>query len=468
MQFIERKTNVKRKNLRKKSVSSIIFLSFSVFVFQQLFISCSSAKKARDELQARKVSTVTAKKETKENNISSFGTITYKTKHDVSATPNGTIARIFVKEGDFVKKGQKLAVLKNVQLEIQKEQYENALESAKASLKVAQSALREEKLAVESKLLNLEKQTISVLQQENEYENSFQLHQKNAQLHEIGGITDVAFKNEEISLQALKNQIEIAKKEIEISSLGLRDSDIIAAGFQIPHDSESKKELLIKLNTQSVQAQVDSANANVNNAEKSLQSINRLIDELIVKAEVSGIIGVKNFEEGEYVSENTAIFTILNTSDVFAVFTIQEKDIEQYCAGTQVSIEIPSINKKYDSKISEVSPIADFQSGNFTVKAIINNPDNSMKPGMFVKSTILEKNSQKFLVLPESALIKSAENEKENKVFIVSNGHAVLQKIEIDSIESNKLWILSGISEEMEIIDNPPPFLKEGEYVVTK
>ena len=47
MQFIERKTNVKRKNLRKKSVSSIIFLSFSVFVFQQLFISCSSAKKAR-------------------------------------------------------------------------------------------------------------------------------------------------------------------------------------------------------------------------------------------------------------------------------------------------------------------------------------------------------------------------------------------------------------------------------------
>ena len=458
MQFIERKTNVKRKNLRKKSVSSIIFLSFSVFVFQQLFISCSSAKKARDELQARKVSTVTAKKETKENNISSFGTITYKTKHDVSAMPNGTIARIFVKEGDFVKKGQKLAVLKNVQLEIQKEQCENALESAKASLKVAQSALREEKLAVESKLLNLEKQTISVLQQENEYENSFQLHQKNAQLHEIGGITDVAFKNEEISLQALKNQIEIAKKEIEISSLGLRDSDIIAAGFQIPQDSESKKELLIKLNTQSVQAQVDSANANVNNAEKSLQSINRLIDELIVKAEVSGIIGVKNFEEGEYVSENTAIFTILNTSDVF----------EQYCAGTQVSIEIPSINKKYDSKISEVSPIADFQSGNFTVKAIINNPDNSMKPGMFVKSTILEKNSQKFLVLPESALIKSAENKKENKVFIVSNGHAVLQKIEIDSIESNKLWILSGISEEMEIIDNPPPFLKEGEYVVTK
>ena len=54
MQFIERKTNVKRKNLRKKSVSSIIFLSFSVFVFQQLFISCSSAKKARDELQSRR------------------------------------------------------------------------------------------------------------------------------------------------------------------------------------------------------------------------------------------------------------------------------------------------------------------------------------------------------------------------------------------------------------------------------
>ncbi len=96
MQFIERKTNVKRKNLRKKSVSSIIFLSFSVFVFQQLFISCSSAKKARDELQARKVSTVTAKKETKENNISSFGTITYKTKHDVSAMPNGTISRIVI------------------------------------------------------------------------------------------------------------------------------------------------------------------------------------------------------------------------------------------------------------------------------------------------------------------------------------------------------------------------------------
>ncbi|QTQ17204.1 efflux RND transporter periplasmic adaptor subunit [Treponema parvum] len=433
-----------------------------------IFTSCFSKKNdSAQTFRAASVNTVIAKEEAKDTKISTFGTVSYKTKHDVSSLVEGSVQNLFAKEGDFVRKGQKLAVLRNVQMENQKEQYENALCSAEASLSVALSQLREEELSVQSRLLSLEKQELSIRQKEIEYENACQIHWNNEELHKLGGITDVSFKSEELSLQSQKTSIDIAKKEMQISSLGLTDSDIVSMGYAIPDSSEEKNKLLIKLNTQSVQAQIQSAKASVSNAEKNLQSINRLIEELTVKAGVEGIIGARNFEEGEYVAANAAVFTILNTSSVYAVFSIQEKDILKYHEGTPVNIELPSINKSLLSVISEISPFADPQSGNFTVKALLENPGRSIKPGIFVKSTILQTDNPVFVVLPETAVIQSNQSKSRNIVYTVKNGCVVLQNVEIDSIENGKAWIKSGIKEGTVVIDKPSPFLKEGENVVT-
>ena len=70
----------------------------------------------------------------------------------------GTVKELYAKEGEFVKKGQSLAQLRNIQLETQKEQYESSVESAKAALEMAQSDLREQEFNVKTRLLSIQKQ----------------------------------------------------------------------------------------------------------------------------------------------------------------------------------------------------------------------------------------------------------------------------------------------------------------------
>ena len=69
-----------------------------------------------------------------DSKIETYGTVTYKTKHDITSLVSGNVIEKKVKEGDFVKRGQILYVLKNVELEIQSAQYQNSLTSAKAIL----------------------------------------------------------------------------------------------------------------------------------------------------------------------------------------------------------------------------------------------------------------------------------------------------------------------------------------------
>lgn len=457
-----------------KKTEFFIFLRFKIiipaailFLSSLLLVSCSIAKKSKAEssdIERKKVITVSAKKEKKANILTSFGTISYKSKHDISTIVEGSVKQLFVKEGDWVKKGQALAQLYNIQIETQKEQYENALESAKASLEVAEADLREQELSVESRLLSIEKQILFIKQQKIEYENALTNHENNRQLLVLGGITDFAFKSEELSLQSQKTQIEISEKELEISKLGFQDQDILNESFTIPENEKEKHKLLVKLNTKSAAAQVNSAKANVSNAEKNLQSVNRLIEELTVRSSVQGIVGIKNFEEGEFVAENRCIFTILDTASVYAVFSIQEKEIEKYTSKSRVTITIPSIDRSIESVISELSPYADPQSGNFTVKVLINNPSLKIKPGLFVKSTIVQDNADTFIVVPETAIVK--ENNGKNTVYLVKNNIVVFQNVEIDSMEDGKAWISEGLKEGALVIDKPSPFLKEGENVI--
>jgi len=398
-----------------------------------------------------------------DNDLNSFGTISYKTKNDITAKVEGIISILNVKEGSVVSNGQQLARLRNVQLEIQKDQYENTLSSAQASLFMAQTKMQEARLGVESRLLNIDKNRLTLTQQELELEDSHDTLKGRKELHEIGGITDATLKSLELSVKAKEAGIAILKKDIEIAQLGLRDSDLINAGYRIAAAPEEKIKQFIELNTRTVAAEILSAEANVRNAEKSMDAIQKLFDELVIRSTVAGVVGALYFENGEHVSQNEKIATIMDISSVYAVFYIQEQDIVNFIQGTPLTIEIPSLNRFFEAQIDEISPVADPQSGNFSIKAEIPNENLSIKPGMFIKCVIPRTQNISYPAIPETALLKSSGTEA--SVFCIINGIAILKQIQIQAQKDGMVWVSSGLSAGDIVIDKPSPFLKEGEYV---
>ncbi|GHV39345.1 hemolysin D [Spirochaetia bacterium] len=441
----------------------IVVILFAIILALLLLFSCGKKTDPGDGRKTAQVRAAAATAKPFHDELSSFGTVTYKIKNDITAQVEGIITELRVREGDEVRMGQEIALLKNVQLEIQREQYENALDSAKAGLFMARTRLEEGRLGVESRLLSIDKNQLALKQQEMEMTEARSALENRKALLDIGGITDSAYRSLELSVSSKEAEIGILKKDIEIARLGLRDTDLIAAGFTPSEDSETRKQQFIELNTRSAAAEFETAEANLRNAEKTLDSANRLIEELSIRSSVAGVVGALYFETGEYVPRNEKIATIMDISRVYALFYIQEQDISSFARGAPLGIEIPSLKKNLSAGIDEISPMADPQSGNFSVKAEIPNRDLNIKPGMFIKCRIPRSQEMSFPVVPETVLARTRGNEGE--LYCVINGIAVLKTVTVQAKKNGELWISSGLNEGDVVIDKPSPFLKEGEYV---
>lgn len=435
----------------------------TAFALALCVLSCKSgAEKPENSViavQARAAETMLPRSE-----LASFGTISYKAKNDITVQVEGTIGEILVREGEWVDRGAPVALLKNVQLEIQYDQAAIALEQARTSLSLARTRLREARLGAESRFLSLERQKLNLEQKELEMEEARRSLGNRRELWEIGGITDEAYRNQELSVLSLEAEIGMMKKDLEIASLGLREEDLEAAGIAAAEDGAERKEQFIALNILSALAETEAAEANLRNAEKNLDSVTRLMDELTIRSSVAGILGALYFENGEFAGQNEKLATVMDISSVSGVFFVQEQDIRDIRTGASIAVEIPSLGLAFDAGITEISPVADPQSGNFSVKAEFPNSENRIRPGMFVKCRIPRGGGKALPVIPESSLLRRDSGD-EGQVFCAVNGIAILRELRIETRREGLLWISSGIEEGDMVIDKPSPYLREGVYV---
>jgi multidrug efflux pump subunit AcrA (membrane-fusion protein) len=428
-----------------------------------VILSCAGEQKAEGKnILAVKASAAEAK--LLQSELASFGTISYRIKNDITIQVGGIIETILVREGGRVNRGEPVALLKNVQLEIQYEQAVIALEQARSGLSLAHTRLEEARLAAESRFLSLEKGNLSLRQKELERDEAGSSLKNRRELWEIGGLTDEAYRNLELSLLSLEAEINMLKKDLEINSLGLRDADLEVAGISVSSDPGERKGQFIELNTRSARVEADAAEAALRNARKGLDSAARLMEELTIRSTVSGILGALYFEDGEYVGQNEKLATVMDISTVFGVFFIQEQDMGNIFPGAPLHLDIPSLGLSFDAGISEISPVADPQSGNFSVKAEIPNDTGQIRPGMFVKCRIPRGEGEKYPAIPESAVLQGGAAE-ETQVYCVVNNIAVIREIHVKAKKEGFLWVASGINEGDLVIDKPSPYLKEGMYV---
>ena len=400
--------------------------------------------------------------------ISSFGTISYSGKNDVTVQVEGILKKLHVKEGDKVHAGQVLAQVENIQLEIQRQQGETAVNSAEAGLHLAKTRLEEGRLAVESSLLNLEKLHLQLQHQKLELQEAQLELEKQKKLLELGGITEASYRSQQVALEGQRAAYEIACKELESQSLGFRDQDLLEQGIEPATDSQLRRQQLIDLNTRTLAAELVSAQASLDSAKKNLNSIQELVSHLVILSPKSGVVAAKYFEQGEFLSENEKLLTIMDVNQVHAVFSIQEQDIGYFQTGSEVEVEVPALGLKTMAPVAEISPMADPQSGNFTLKSYLSNEGEAMKPGMFVKC-LLPRASQQYPSIPESALVTETGSKNgtawTGSVFLVHENRAIKQEVALLEKADGKVWISQGLQEGQWVVNNPSPFLKEGQRV---
>ncbi len=128
-----------------------------------------------------------------------------------------------------------------------------------------------------------------------------------------------------------------------------------------------------------------------------------------IYATVSGTVSEKLVTQGDYVKQGQILYKISNLKTVWAVFDVYENQIPLLEKEQKIKITTNVYpDKAYDSEITFIDPILNTNTRTVEVRVVLNNKDNSLKPGMFVSGLIdgvSNDSDNQALIIPASAVL---------------------------------------------------------------
>ena len=153
------------------------------------------------------------------------------------------------------------------------------------------------------------------------------------------------------------------------------------------------------------QSTVDSAQAAYDQANAGIAKTQAIISQKLVRAPFDGELGVRHVEVGQFLTAGTQIVSLTDLSELYANFTVTEKDSAQLKVGQTVRIAVDAYpGRAFEGKITAIEPQIATDTRNIRVQATIANPDHILKPGMFATTTVVLPDKPAVVTVPETAV----------------------------------------------------------------
>jgi multidrug efflux system membrane fusion protein len=153
------------------------------------------------------------------------------------------------------------------------------------------------------------------------------------------------------------------------------------------------------------QSTADQAQATYDQALAGIARTEAVISQKLVQAPFDGELGVRMVEVGQFLTAGTTIVSLTDLSELYANFTVTEKDSGNLKVGEIVRIAVDAYpGRTFQGKITTIEPQIASDTRNIRVQATIANPDHILKPGMFATTTVVLPDKPPVITVPETAV----------------------------------------------------------------
>lgn len=282
-------------------------------------------------------------------------------EYRVSSKVPGRVLELRVKEGDYVKVGDTLAILDAPDVKAKLAQAQSAESAATAMDQMANNGARREQINGAFALLQQAKAGLDIAQKS---------YNRVQRLYDEGVMSaqkrDEAFAN----YKALEAQVKAAKSQYDMAVNGARREEKLAAAAQ------------------------------VNRAKGAVQEVSSYINETMQIAQKEGEVSDVFPKVGELIGTGSPIMNISILDDMWGTFNVREDQLNGMQVGSTITAFVPAFNKDIEMKVYYIKDQGSYATWKatkangqydlktFEVKARPIKPFEGLRPGM---SLIIKK-----------------------------------------------------------------------------
>ena len=181
-----------------------------------------------------------------------------------------------------------------------------------------------------------------------------------------------------------------------------------------------------------------------------------------ILAPFAGRVGLRRVSPGSFVSNTTVLTTLDDVRTIKLDFSVPELFVTVVGAGMQIEAASPVYpGRSFEGTVTSVDTRLDPVSRAVQVRAVIDNPDNALKPGMFM-TVDLQRESGDVLVAPEQAIVPEGSRQF---VFVVDGGVARKRSVELGRRLPGFVVIRNGLDEGDAIVTEGTGKVRDGSAV---
>jgi membrane fusion protein (multidrug efflux system) len=188
---------------------------------------------------------------------------------------------------------------------------------------------------------------------------------------------------EEAQLRSAEAQVELARLDAE-RIRQLRTNNIIS------------------------QSDLDTTEATLKENIGNADAIRATIAKKTIRAPFAGRLGIRLVNLGELLEVGKSIVSLQSLSPIHADFSLPQQNLAQIKTGQTVRVLVDTYpDKKFEGVLTAINPDVDSTTRNVRLRATLENREQLLQPGMFARMEVILPTEQTVQVIPATAVLSA-------------------------------------------------------------
>lgn len=199
-----------------------------------------------------------------------------------------------------------------------------------------------------------------------------------------------------------------------------------------------------------LEAQLRAADGRIRGNEARVRAMDARLDDVRITVPFEGRVGMRQVSLGALVQPGAAITTLDDVAKIKLEFAVPENFLGRLRTGLSVLARTPAFpDRTFEGMVTVIDSRVDPVTRAVRVNALFNNPDEALKPGLFLNVELALARRDNAVIIPEEALV--AEGGRQF-VFVVQDGRAARREVRLGQRFQGEVEIADGLKAGEEVV----------------